>query len=173
MALVYRSRKLVPPLSLSNLVYRLCNTNHVSMEFFPAHFQVRDLYTGVRLLQGRTKNALYKWPVESTNPTTFYASPTPKTSLYSWQTRLGHPSIPILKSVVSQFSLPLSNSIQKKVSCPDCLIHKSHKLPFSTNAISSTKPLEYLYTYVWISPLISVDNCKYYFVIIDHFTRYT
>ena len=28
-------------------VYRLCNSNQVSVEFFPAHFQVKDLSTGV------------------------------------------------------------------------------------------------------------------------------
>ena len=41
-------------------VYRLCSTNQVSVEFFPAHFQVKDLSTGTPLLQGRTKNELYE-----------------------------------------------------------------------------------------------------------------
>ncbi|XP_010431048.1 PREDICTED: uncharacterized protein LOC104715332 [Camelina sativa] len=45
-------------------VYRLCNANWVSMEFFLAYFQVKDLKTGVRLLQGRTKNELYEWPAQ-------------------------------------------------------------------------------------------------------------
>lgn len=154
-------------------MYHLCNTNQVSVEFFPAHFQVRDLNTGARLLKGRTKHGLYEWPVDSTTPTTFYASPIPKTSLYLWHARLGHPSIPVLKSIVSQFSLPISHSIQKSFSCPDCLVHKSHKLPFSSNTITSTKPLEYLYKNVWTSHLIYVDNFKYYLVIVDHYTRYT
>jgi len=44
-------------------VYRLCNTNQVSVEFFPASFQVKDFSTGVQLLQGRTSNDLYEWPV--------------------------------------------------------------------------------------------------------------
>lgn len=35
-------------------VYRLCNTNSVSVEFFPAFFQVKDLSTGVPLLPGNT-----------------------------------------------------------------------------------------------------------------------
>ncbi|KAG7533328.1 Reverse transcriptase RNA-dependent DNA polymerase [Arabidopsis thaliana x Arabidopsis arenosa] len=43
-------------------VYRMCNSNKVSVEFFPAHFQVKDLSTGARLLQGRTRNELYEWP---------------------------------------------------------------------------------------------------------------
>ncbi|KAG7533403.1 Reverse transcriptase RNA-dependent DNA polymerase [Arabidopsis thaliana x Arabidopsis arenosa] len=160
---------------LKNLisVYRLCNTNGVSVEFFPAHFQVKDLSTGVQLLQGRTKNELYEWPVNRNNINAFAASPSPKTDLSSWHLRLGHPSLPILNTVVSQFSLPLSNSQQKQWSCFDCLINKSHKLPFYSNTITSTQPLENLYTDVWSSPIISTDNFKYYLVIVDHFTRYT
>ena len=40
-------------------VYRLCNANKVSVEFFPAHFQVKDLSSGVPLIQGKTKDELY------------------------------------------------------------------------------------------------------------------
>lgn len=35
-------------------VYRLCNTNQVSVEFFSASFQVKNLSTEAPLLQGRT-----------------------------------------------------------------------------------------------------------------------
>ncbi|XP_010445980.1 PREDICTED: uncharacterized protein LOC104728735 [Camelina sativa] len=41
-------------------VYRLCNSNQVSVKFSPAHFQVEDLSTGVQLLQGKTRNELYE-----------------------------------------------------------------------------------------------------------------
>ncbi|BAB10876.1 polyprotein [Arabidopsis thaliana] len=154
-------------------VYRLCNANQVSVEFFPAHFQVKDLNTGARLLQGRTRNELYEWPVNQKSITILTASPSPKTDLSSWHQRLGHPALPILKDVVSHFHLPLSNTIPKQLPCSDCSINKSHKLPFFTNTIVSSQPLEYLYTDVWTSPCISVDNYKYYLVIVDHFTRYT
>ncbi|CAA7049059.1 unnamed protein product [Microthlaspi erraticum] len=39
-------------------VFRLCNSNKVSVEFFPAHFQVKDLNSGIPLLQGNTKDEL-------------------------------------------------------------------------------------------------------------------
>ncbi|KAG7534176.1 Integrase catalytic core [Arabidopsis thaliana x Arabidopsis arenosa] len=154
-------------------VYRLCNSNQVSVEFFPAHFQVKDLRTGARLLQGRTKNELYEWPVTSQNFTTLFASPTPKASLPSWHSRLGHPSPPILQTIVSQFSLPCFDSTNKHFPCSHCLINKSHKLPFSTNTITSNKPLQYIYSDVWSSPLMSNDGFKYYLVLVDHYTRYT
>jgi len=36
-------------------VYRLCNTNQVSVEFFPASFQVKDLNTGTYCSKGELK----------------------------------------------------------------------------------------------------------------------
>ncbi|KAG7564770.1 Integrase catalytic core [Arabidopsis suecica] len=154
-------------------VYRLCNANRVSVEFFPAHFQVKDLSTGVPLLQGRTKNELYEWPVTTSQAAAMSVSSNSKATLSSWHSRLGHPSSSILNNVVSQFSLSVSSSPQKSSSCSDCLINKTHKLPFSNSTIVSTKPLEFLFSDVWSSPVISIDNFKYYLVIVDHFTRYT
>ena len=55
-------------------VYKMCNTNGVFFEFFPAHFQVKDLSTGVQLLQGRTKNELYEWPIQPSSPMSLFAS---------------------------------------------------------------------------------------------------
>ncbi|CAA7019426.1 unnamed protein product [Microthlaspi erraticum] len=154
-------------------VYRLCNTNQVSVEFFPASFQVKDLSTGVPLLQGKTKNELYEWPVSQSQAAAFSTATNSRASASLWHYRLGHPSSSILDNVISTFSLPVSASSQKLLSCSNCLINKSHKLPFSENTIVSTHPLHYLYSDVWTSPILSIDNYKYYLVIVDHYTRYT
>ena len=87
--------------------------------------------------------------------------------------RLGHPALPTLNTLVSQFSLPISLSSQKQIPCSHFLINKSHKLPFFSNTIASTKPLEYVYTDVWMSLITSVDNFKYYVIFLDHYTRFT
>ena len=109
--------------------------------------------------------------MSSSHITAFSTSPSPKTTITSWHSRLGHLAPPVLKTIVSQFSLPVSNSTQTH--CNDCSINKSHKLPFYETSIVSGGPLEYLFTDVWTSPLISVDNYKYYLAIVDHYTRYT
>lgn len=96
-----------------------------------------------------------------------------KTSVHDWHSRLGHPSLPILKTIVSNFSLLLSDSLSKPLSCIDCFSNKSQKLAFSQTSISSSKPLQYLFTDLWISPIPSIDHFKYYLVIVDHYTRYT
>ncbi|WZZ66822.1 hypothetical protein YC2023_078192 [Brassica napus] len=173
------------PLSLKNIllvpnihknllsVYKLCNNNKVSVEFFPSHFQVKDLNLGARLLQGRTNKELYEWPAVQSPPSSFYATPTTKTTLNDWHSRLGHPSISTLKTILSKFSLPISASVSNNFSCLDCLSDKSQKLSFAQTSISSTRPLEYLFTDLWTSPVTSIDNYKHYLIIVDHFTRYS
>lgn len=106
------------------------------------------------------------------NIISLFASPSPKTTYSSWHSRLGHPSLPILQTLVFKFSLPLSSS-EKQNPCSHCFINKSHKLPFYTNSITSTQPLQYIYTDVWSSPIISFDQYKYYLVLVDHYTRCT
>ena len=76
-------------------VYRLCNTNKVLVELFPSSFKVKDLTTGTRLIQGNTKGQLYEWPRVTSTPTAFFTSPTSKATMFSWNSRLGHPSFSI------------------------------------------------------------------------------
>ncbi|XP_010507514.1 PREDICTED: uncharacterized protein LOC104784148 [Camelina sativa] len=172
-----RSLKLIDVLYVPNVcknlisVYRLSNANNVSVHFYPAYFHVKDLKTGAQLLQGRTKNELYEWPVINNVITSFTTSPQPRTDLSSWHYRFGHPSLPVLKIIVSEFSLPFSSKTQQQFSCSDCFINKSHKLPFHSNTITSTRSLEYIYSDVWTSPLLSTENFKYYLVMVDHFIR--
>ncbi|CAA7032774.1 unnamed protein product [Microthlaspi erraticum] len=154
-------------------VYRLCNANRVSVEFFPASFQVKDLNTGTPLLQGKTRDELYEWPVSPSQVSALFASPNSKATSASWHLRLGYPSSSILNTVVSQFSLPVKKPLSQAFSCSDCLINKSHKIPFSKSTITSSRPLEYLFSDVWSSPILSHDNFKYYVIFVDHFTRYT
>ncbi|XP_010490122.1 PREDICTED: uncharacterized protein LOC104767850 [Camelina sativa] len=73
-------------------VYRLCNSNQVSVHFFPAFFQVKDLSTGVPLLQGQTDRGLYVWPVTNPNIVAMLSSTGPRPSLVSWHSHTGVPS---------------------------------------------------------------------------------
>lgn len=115
---------------------------------------------------------MYEWPKLLPQARAVSTTPSSKTTLASWHSRLGHPSSSILNNVVSSFHLPFSKNTRNPLSCTECLINKSHKLPFYQSTITSTRPLEYLFSDLWSSPILSLDNYKYYLVIIDHFTRY-
>ena len=102
-----------------------------------------------------------------------FASPSSKATHSSWHFRLGHPSLSILNKVLSDYSLSVSNPSHKLMSCADCLINKSHKIPFSQSTITSSRPLEYIFSDVWSSPILSLDKYRYYLLLVDHYTRYT
>ena len=133
---------------------------------------MKDLYSGIPLLQGQTKGDLYEWPLTPKTVQSFFTSSTSKPTLDQWHNRLGHPSSDILKAVVSTYSIPFSGTLSKTL-CPDCSINKSHKFPYSKHTITSNRPLQVIFTDVWTSPIISIDNYKYYLVLVDHYTRYT
>lgn len=131
-------------------VYRLCNANQVCVAFYPSYFQVMDLNSGDRLLQGHARNELYEWPVSPTlNPASYAIYPDTKATLAQWHTRLGHPSLSTLKSVVSKFSLPCPNTSSFVPPCNDRLLNKIHKLPFHQSSFQSSQPLQYIFSDVW------------------------
>lgn len=44
-------------------ISQFCQSNNTSIKFLPNSFLVKDLFTGATLLQGRTKDSVYEWPV--------------------------------------------------------------------------------------------------------------
>lgn len=109
-----------------------------------------DLNSGDRLLQGHARNELYEWPVSPTlNPASYAIYPDTKATLAQWHTRLGHPSLSTLKSVVSKFSLPCPNTSSFVPPCNDRLLNKIHKLPFHQSSFQSSQPLQYIFSDVW------------------------
>ena len=151
-------------------VKQLCTDNLVSVEFFPQSFQVKDLSSGAQLIRGKTTNGGYEWPTSDESPV-FAFSASIKCPLPIWHSRLGHPSVATLKTIVSSYSLPCSNK-DSSLLCNACSTSKSHKIPFSISSLSSTKPLELLYSDVWTSPVHSIDGFKYYVIFVDHYTHY-
>lgn len=163
----------VPQIS-NNLVSvkKLCTDNSVSVEFFPTVFQVKDLNSGAKILQGKSRDGGYEWPSSvkpSSSPSAFYSSA--KCPLSLWHSRLGHPALTILNNVVSHSSLPISNK-DSSFHCINCLVSKSHKTPFSNSSLTSSHPLELVFSDVWTSPVYSIDGYKYYVIFVDHYTHY-
>ena len=45
-------------------------------------------------------------------------------------------------------------------------------MPFHETSITSSRPLQILFSDVWSSPTLSFDGYKYYLILVDHYTRY-
>ena len=75
----------------------------------------------------------------------------------TWHCRVGHPSPETLRRVIFNFSLPVSDSINKTSVCVRCQLGKSKQLPFSDSSRESTS-----------TP--SLRGCRYYIIFIDEFS---
>ncbi|KAL6311733.1 hypothetical protein AAG906_020728 [Vitis piasezkii] len=127
-------------------VSKFCKTNNTSIEFFPSSFVIKDLKTGARLTQGRSKDDVYD-------------RVSVKTSLANWHHRLGHPSSRIFQFLIRKHNLQIYPI--------------DHKLPFGVSSLRSRGPLDLVYSDVWgPSPIESIDGFRYYLIFIDYFTKY-
>ncbi|KAJ9547961.1 hypothetical protein OSB04_020504 [Centaurea solstitialis] len=153
-------------------VSKFCITNNTSVEFLPFSYLVKDLRTGTTLLTGNAKDGVYEWPPTQPKSSPILAFSQVKTTSTNWHHRLGHPAYSILNHMISYFQLEFSSPLSKEFSCNACLSNKSHKLSFSVSSLTSTKPLEIIFSDVWTSPVVSQDGFKYYVIFVDHFTKY-
>jgi hypothetical protein len=69
-----------------------------------------------------------------------------KASTSTWHRHLRHPSANILHRVISKFSFPITDSINKQGVCVSCQLGKSKQLPFSDSSRESTTPLELIHS---------------------------
>ncbi|KAK0605807.1 hypothetical protein LWI29_030936 [Acer saccharum] len=155
-------------------VSKFCTHNNTSIEFFPDCFLVKDLTTGASLVRGRNEGNLYIWPKSVSPATLLTATSQHQVSSLAWHQRLGHPSLQVLRHLVSSHGLPVSKLESQFSHCHACLCNKSHKLPFGISTLHCNKPLEILFTDVWgPAHLSSFDNSRYYVIFVDYFSKYT
>uniref|UniRef100_A0A2N9ETF7 Reverse transcriptase Ty1/copia-type domain-containing protein n=1 Tax=Fagus sylvatica TaxID=28930 RepID=A0A2N9ETF7_FAGSY len=101
--------------------------NNVFFEFHPSFFCVKDLFSDATLLKGPSKDGLY--PLHSLpqiKPRALLGERVPTTQ---WHARLGHPSLRIVRQVLSKHHLAVSTNNFPRV-CHACQLGKSHRLPF-------------------------------------------
>ena len=89
-----------------------------------------------------------------------------------WHNRLGHPSLPNFQNFFSILSISFPEEHLCSVSCISNNINKSHKLPCAKSSITSSSPLDVLFSDVWTSSFSSSDGFHYYVIFVDHFTKY-
>jgi len=154
-------------------INKFCKDNNVYFELNSSHFFVKDILTGNTLLTRPSDNGLYPINLRQLPSSKFHALTMTvgvKASTSTWHCRLGHPSSAILHRVISKFSLPVNDSINKQTLCVSCQLGKSKQLPFSDSTIESTTPLEIIHSDVWSTFTPSLSSCQYYVIFIDDYT---
>jgi len=157
----------IPNISQNLLsIFQLCQSNFISIEFFPWHFQIKDLSTGAIILHGKNENNVYKISCLPPHPQSHHIHC--HSSFSTWHSHLRHPTSSILHHAPKANVIPFYSSY---VQCSDCLAHKSHKLPFSKSTLSSSQALELIYSDVWgPAPSSSINGHFYYVIFINHFS---
>jgi len=162
----------VPTISKNLLsVHKFISDTNTFFEFHPNYFLLKDRRSKKLLLHGPNSHGLYQFPFFN-NKASPFALIGERVSIPQWHSRFGHPSLKLVRQILSSFQLPVSNS---KVTdpCSACLRSKSKQLPFSKSLSRSTCPLELIYTDVWgPAPICSQSGFKYYVFFIDNFSRY-
>lgn len=148
-------------------VSKLCKTNSISVEFFDSHFVIKDRALGTPLVRGPVENDIYSLPANISQ-----VHVTSKSSIPKLHHQFCHPNNRVLASILRSNSIDFNRQSLDSFSCTSCHINKSHKLSFSFNSMTSTQPLQLIYTDVWSSPIVSVDGFKYYVSFVDHYTKY-
>ncbi|GJZ56409.1 putative RNA-directed DNA polymerase [Tanacetum coccineum] len=127
----------VPEISHNLLsVQKFCHDNDVFFEFHTSYFVVKDESTHTTLLTGPSKHGLYTITLpqlKSINKVSFSAV---RASPTIWHRRLGHPHQRLLHSMLSNFSLPVTNKSLSSF-CNSCPLGKSSKLPLFESGFRS------------------------------------
>jgi len=121
---------------------------------------------GAVLARGQNRDGLYEWPFGGGQCNLSYQT-TKVESQESWHRRLGYPNKRVLKTLLQNFSIPVSH-LDKFDYCNSCSSNKSHRLPFSQNTLRSTYPLQIIFSDLWgPSLVISIDKKLYYVIFVD------
>ncbi|GKB96576.1 putative RNA-directed DNA polymerase [Tanacetum coccineum] len=163
----------VPEISHNLLsVQKFCHDNDVFFEFHNSYFVVKDESTHTTLLTGPSKHGLYTITLpqlKSINKVSFSAV---RASPTIWHRRLGHPHQRLLRSMLSNFSLPVTNKSLSSF-CNSCPLGKSSKLPLFESGFRSNNILDLVYCDVWgPAPLLSFEGHRYFMLCVDHHSRY-
>lgn len=151
-------------------VSQFCKANNVLIEFAAHDFSVKDSVTGMVLMRGTNQSDLYF--LNKSNPAQLSEVFHLRLNKDVWHRRLSHPSSNVLNFMLRKFDLSRTTSIIS--ACNACSSNKSCKLPFFQSSLTSTQPLELIFSDIWGSPkLSSIDGYSYYVNFVDHYTHFT
>jgi hypothetical protein len=86
---------------------------------------------------------------------------------------LGHPSLSIVKLVLSKNNLPVFSDTSHESVCDTCQQVKSHQLPYHVSTSTSKAPLELVFSDVWEHACDSIGRYKYYVSFINDYNKFT
>ena len=146
----------------------LLNLTHVSVEFDPFGFSVKDFQMGMVLMRCESQDKLYPITNTSTNKNKF-PSEFAALSTSIWHDCLGHPGASILDSLWKNKMIDcIATSNSNSIFCHSCPLGKHIKMPIIN---STLMPFDILHSDVWTSPVLSTSGHKYYVLFLDNHSK--
>ena len=138
--------------------------------FFLFFFCIKNLFLRATLLKGNSEDGLY--PLHSLHQIKICALIGERIFLAQWHARLDHPSLRVVRQVLSNHQLAVSTNKTPSI-CHACQLGKSHCLPFYLSPSRSQFPLDLIFIDVWgPSPHLSHNGNHYYVCFIDDFSKF-
>ena len=167
----------VPAMSKNLIsVSTLCADNPINVLFFDSFFQVQDHHTGVTLVHEQHRERVYCWsksvPLQSSALALSSSTRSSLIAISIWHGRLHHLFFPIFQKFLSALSIYFHEEHLCSFSCSSYSNNKSHKLPFAQSSITSSSPLDVIFSDVWTSHVSFSNGFHYYVIFVDHFTKY-
>jgi histone deacetylase 1/2 len=136
---------------------------------------IKDQVTKKIIHRGRCVGGLYPLisSLVSSSRIPKHAFVAAKPSHEKWHSRLGHPSVAIVRQILSKNKLPFSRDSSIQSVCDSCQKAKSHQLPYSVSTSVSTAPLQLIFSDVWGPAPTSVGRHDYYVSFIDDYSKFT
>jgi histone deacetylase 1/2 len=140
------------PTASKNLlsVRRFTLDNSLFVEFHPFFFLIKDQVMRKIVHRGCCVGGLYPLisSLVSSSPQK-HAFAASKPSQSKWHSRLGHPSLAIVKQILSKNKLPFVRDSSIDLVCDPCQQAKSHQLQYPVSTSVSTAPLQLIFSDVW------------------------
>jgi hypothetical protein len=153
-------------------VQKFCHDNNVFFEFHSNFFSVKDKFSHTTLITGPSNDGLYSLCLPRIQAIPKVAFSSIRASTQTWHQRLGHPHPQLLNSMLSHYSLPVSNRTSSSL-CDSCFVGKSSKLSLSLSDFKSTHILDLVFCDVWgPAPVSSYDGHSYFLLCVDHYSKF-
>ncbi|GJZ07486.1 putative RNA-directed DNA polymerase [Tanacetum coccineum] len=125
-------------------IQNFCHDNDVFFEFHTSYFVVKDESTHTTLLIGPSKHGLYTITLPQLKSISKVSFSAVRASPTIWHRRLRHPHQRLLHSMLSIFSLRVTNKSLSSL-CNSCPLGKSSKLPLFESVFQSNNILYLVY----------------------------
>lgn len=147
----------------------LLNTSSFLIHFSRHSFEIQDTTTKKMIGKGNKIEGLFV--LQNLLPDT--AASVNQIGFQIWHRRLGHPSMPVIKSLESVLPMNFTGS-STTVPCHICHLAKQKRIPFVSSSVKSLHAFDLIHCDIWGPYHVpTYNNQRFFLTLVDDCTRFT